>query len=279
MNHQLFHIFRNTPMGREALLQSIYFCKQVKIAPVIYIPEYTKFLMYFENEVAQIDLDNTYLTVPDTAVKHAVELVEQGGFKARFYTPKHYTASTLPDINTDFDYMCCPRNISGLTSKIGLGHIGPMVRKIVKSACFPVLLTSPVFKEWHSITVFFGGSVNAVNALKLGLRISEISGMPLDIITQLENRNTRSDYEKIVQDKDMDDRLNRHLDKWTFVDKEKFEERLYDVPHDSLVILGAYGHGLIRNILFGSKMELIHSTIYNNLLIVGPNYVANRLSI
>jgi nucleotide-binding universal stress UspA family protein len=46
------------------------------------------------------------------------------------------------------------------------------------------------------------------------------------------------------------------------------------VPHDALVILGAYGHGLIRNLVFGSKMENIQSTIPNNLLIVGPNYTA-----
>ena len=279
MNHQLFHIFRNTPVGRETLLQSIYFCNQVGIAPVIYVPKHTKFLMYFENEVVQIDLDNSYLTAPDTSVQHAAELVEQGGFKARFYTPKHYTASTLPDINTEFDYMCCPRSISDTTSKLSLGNIGPKVRNIVKSASFPVLLTSPVFKEWHSISVFFGGSANAVNALRLGLRVSESSGMPLNIVTRLEKKNTRSDYEKIVQGQNMDDRLNRRLNKWLFFDKGKFEENLYDVPHDSLVILGAYGHGMIRDILFGSKMELIHSTIYNNLLIVGPNYVANRLSL
>ncbi len=277
MNHQLFYIFRNTPLGRETLLQSIYFCNKVGIPPIVYIPKYTKFLMYFANEVVQVDLDNSYLTAPDTAVQHAAELLEQGGFQARFYTPKNYTASTLPDINTEFDYMCCPRSISDKTSKISLGNIGPKVRNIVKSASFPILLTSPVFKEWHSITVFFGGSVNAVNALRLGLRISESSGMPIDIFTRLEKKNTRSDYEAMVQDQNMEDSLNRHLNKWLFFDKGNFKENLYDVPHDSLVVLGAYGHGLIRDILFGSKMELIHSTIYNNLLIVGPNYVANRL--
>jgi len=277
MNHQLFHIFRNNPLGRETLLQSIYFCNQVGVAPVIYIPDHTKFLMYFENEVVQVDLDNSYLTAPDTSVQHASEIVEQGGFKAKFYTPKNYTASTLPDIHTDFDYMCCPRSISDPSSKIGVGHIGPKVRNIVKSAAFPVLLTSPIFKEWYSITVFFGGSANAVNALRLGLRVSESSGMPLNIVTQLEKKTARSDHEKIIKEEKLDAQLDRHLNKWLFFDKGKFEENLYDVTHDSLVVLGAYGHGIIRDIVFGSKMELIHSTIYNNLLIVGPKYVAKRL--
>jgi nucleotide-binding universal stress UspA family protein len=45
---------------------------------------------------------------------------------------------------------------------------------------------------------------------------------------------------------------------------------LYDVPHDALMVLGAYGHGVIKDLLFGSKMEKIQSTVTNNLLIAGP---------
>ncbi len=45
-------------------------------------------------------------------------------------------------------------------------------------------------------------------------------------------------------------------------------------PTYLLVVLGAFGHGLIRDILFGSKMEKIQGSITNNLLIVGPKYSA-----
>lgn len=275
MEAQLFHIFRNTPMGRETLLQSIYFCKEVKASPVIYIPKFTKFLMYFDDDVTQIDLDDSYLTLPDIALRHATELVEQGSLKPRFLEPKHYTASTLPDIPTNFDFMCCPRSISDMSSKIGLGYIGPRVRRIVKSARFPVLITSSVYKEWHSIAVFFGGSANALNALKLGFRISRESGMPLDVFTQLE-RKSREHYEKIVKDKNLEEEMERRVNRWHFFKKGRFEDNLYEVPHDALVVLGAYGHGVIRDILFGSKMEKLQSTITNNLLIVGPKYVASR---
>ena len=71
-----------------------------------------------------------------------------------------------------------------------------------------------------------------------------------------------------------EDELERLEQRWLFFDEGKFETNLYAVPHDALVILGAYGHGLIRNLVFGSKMENIQSTIPNNLLIVGPNYTA-----
>ena len=273
MDKQLFHIFRNTPLGRETLLQSIYFCNQVGASPVVYIPKHTKFLMYFDNDVVQIDLDESYLTAPKTARSHATELLTQGAIKPRFLAPKNFTASTLPDIPTHFDIMCCPRSISDLSSKIGLGYIGPRVRRIVKSAHFPVLITSPAYKEWHSIMVFFGGSANAVRALRLGLQISRLTGMPLDIFTQVEKGQLKK-YEQVIENENLQEDIARQVNQWHKFTKGKFEESLYAVPHDALVVLGAYGHGLIRDIIFGSKMEIIQSMITNNLLISGPKYTA-----
>jgi hypothetical protein len=271
MVQQLLHIFRNNPLGRETLLQSIYFCKMVNAAPVIYIPRHAKFLMYFENDVVQIDLDNSYLTNPETAYKHAAELVEQAGIEPRFLEPKHFTASTLPDIQTNYDYMCCPRSVSDLSSKIGLGYIGPRVRRIVYSARFPVLITSPVYKEWKSIAVFFGGSANAFNALKLGLRISRMSGLQLDIFTQLEN-DSKEAYQEMIEKENLTEEVDQYLNQWHVFENGVFEENLYAVPHDALIILGSYYHNLIRDIVFKSKMEKIQSTVSNNLLIAGPNY-------
>lgn len=273
METKLFHIFRNTPLGRETLLQSIYFCGKLDTTLAIYIPEHTKFLMYFENDVVQVDLDESYLTAPETAEEHARELTDNGGIDPKFMTPKNFTASTLPDIPTTFDFMCCPRSISDLSSKIGLGYIGPRVRRIVKSAHFPVLITSPAYKEWNSLAVFFGGSANAVNALKLGIRIARITGMPLRVFTQGEGK-TKTDYEAIAKKEISDPHLDKMLRDWTVFDEGKFHENLYAVPHDALVIMGAFGHGLIRDIVFGSKMEMIQSTVPNNMLVVGPKYRA-----
>jgi hypothetical protein len=273
MEAQLFHIFRNNPFGRETLLQSIYFCKKVGASPVVYLPKFTKFLMYFDNDVVQIDLDGSYLSSPDTGAARATELLEQAGIAARFFEPKHYTATTLPDVHTDFDYMACPRSISDLSTKIGLGYIGPKVRRIVNSARFPVLITSPVYKEWNRIAVFFGGSANAVNALKLGFRICRESGLPLDVFTYV-GKTPLESYQEVIKQENLEKEMEFFVNKWHIFENGDFEDNLYEVPHSALVVLGAYGHGLIKNFVFGSKMEKIQSTISNNLLIVGPNYVA-----
>ncbi len=270
MNYKLLHIFRNTPFGRETFMQSLHFCKTINAYPVVYIPKSDKFLMYFSNDAIQIDLDHAYLNSPETAKKHAEDLLDEAGFKPVFYEPKNFTASTLPDIATDFDYLSCPRSVSDLSDKIGLGHVGQKVRRIIKHAVFPILLTSSVYKSWKSISVFFGGSTNAVNALKLGLKIAMASGIPLQLYTLVE-QNDEEYYRKLVQTRGLEDLVNQLSRDWFFYDKKDFDTLLYEVPHDSLIILGAYGHGLIKDILLGSKMEQIQSTLSNNLLITGPN--------
>ncbi len=89
METKLFHIFRNTPLGRETLLQSIYFCTKIGTDLTIYLPKFMKFLMYFENDVVQVDLDESYLTATNTAKSHAGELADQGGIEPRFFVPKN----------------------------------------------------------------------------------------------------------------------------------------------------------------------------------------------
>lgn len=275
MEKQMLHIFRNTPFGREMMLQTAYFCNNIHINPVAYIPAHLKFLMYFENDVVQVDLDQSYLRAPDTARQHATEIITAEGLQPpKFIAPKHFTASTLPDIPVDFDFMTCPRSISDLSSKIGLGYIGPRVRRIVQSARFPVLIPSSVFKPWNSITVFFGGSANAVKALRLGLRIGRLSGKPVNVFTQ-ERRRSRADYEAILEENDLLGDMEKSASDWQVFSSGDFRDNLYHVPHDALVILGAYGHGLLRELLFGSTMETVQTVLPNTLLIVGPHYRAS----
>ena len=272
MDKTLFHVFRNTPFGREIFLQSLYFCRTIGTSIAVYVPESTKFLMYFENDVVQVDLDGSYLAAKSTAREHAEYLAQTAGIEPRFLKPKNYTASTLPDIPVNFDFMCCPRSISDLSSKISLGSIGPKVRRIVHQARFPVLMPSSIFKEWKSITVFFGGSTNAVKALKLGIAIGRKTGLPVDMFTQAEGKK-KEKLEDILIERGMYETVKKEVRQWKYYEKGKFEHNLYDVEHNAMGVIGAFGHGMIKDILFGSTMEKVQTVLTNNLLIVGPNYV------
>jgi hypothetical protein len=272
MKPRLFHIFRNTPFGRETILQSLYFCKLMDLSPVVYFPESDKFLMYFENEAIQIDLDSSYMKNTETAERNISEIVEEFKLTPVYLRSETKTATNLPDVKADFEYMTCPRTISDLSSKIGLGYIGSRVRKIVRSAQFPVLIPSAVFKPWKSVTVFFGGSVNSVNAMRLAITVSKSSGKPLKVITFKEKNKSVEDYENILKQARLFDLLEKNISSWDFYEISSMEKDLYQVPHDSILVLGAYGHGVIKDVLFGSVLEKIQAIMPNSMLIAGPKY-------
>ena len=79
MPFELLHIFRNTPFGRETLMQSAFFCQQMGMPIDIYVPRESQFLMYFEHGVVTVDLDRSYLRSPESAHDHAREIVESLG--------------------------------------------------------------------------------------------------------------------------------------------------------------------------------------------------------
>ena len=270
---QMLHVFRNTPHGREELLQTAHFSKTMQASPVVYIPEFTKFLLYLENDVVQVDLDKTFLRSPETAKAHVEEIMaEMNVDNWRFFVPRHFSTPTLPDVPVGFHFMGCPHTIADLRSKAGAGYIGPRIRRILASSTFPVLLFSPVFKPFTRIAVMFGGKANAATALRLAVRLHRLSGLPISMYTAEEGRRGRKYYEKLLAKNALTGIFAQSVSDWQIFPRKEFIENLYRIPHDALVVMGAYGHGTIRQLLMGSTVEIIQAHLPNSLLIAGPHY-------
>ena len=267
MKQPLLHIFRNTPFGRETLLQSAYACRTMRLELNIFIPEAKKFLFYFDEDIVQVDLDKSYLHDAPTARQHVEELLNNGDTSLQycFIEPKSYTGAGLPDLPIEFSMMTCPRSMSDITTRIGLGHIGPKVRRLLQIAAFPVLIPSGAFKPWQSITVLYGGSSSAADALRLAVEIHQRSNLPLHIISMGE----RDKLEQALTAQGLMQQVSNH--DWQVYQGNTLKHHLYHIDHDSLVVLGAYGHGAIKA-LMGSSMELIQSQLPNSLLVVGPHF-------
>jgi hypothetical protein len=232
MHANLFHVLRNTPRGRETLMQSLYFCRTLDVGLTLYVPDAVRFMMYFDQDAVQVDLDRSYLNDPGTATERALALAAEVGMKPRLLKPKNRTASDLPDIPTHFAFMCCPRSVS-------------------------------------DVAVLFGGSDSALNALRSGIQVAKRSGFPLDLFIQLEH--DAGYYEQRIREAGLEKPVARYCrHRYQFADGE-FAHNLYDLPHDALVLSGAYGHGLIKNMLFGSKVESTQATLTNNMLVSGAH--------
>ena len=270
MPFELLHIFRNTPFGRETLMQSAFFCQQMGMPIDIYVPRESQFLMYFEHGVVTVDLDRSYLRSPDSAHGHAREIIEGLGIEHSFFEPTRFTAG-LPDLRSDYAFMSCPRSISDLSTKIGLGHIGSRVRAIVKQAPFPVLIPATAFKQWTRVVCFFGGSANAVLALRCAREVSRRSKARLTIFTEVEAE--RGAYQRQLEQEGLAEDLEEGRVEWLCFESSDLREDLYAVDSDALVVAGAHGHGVARDLVFGSKLELIQSELPNPMVIVGPSAV------
>jgi len=268
MNPSLLHVYRNTPLGRETLMQSIYFCKTLDLGLTIYIPDAVRFMLYFDQEAVQVDLDRSYLAEPDSAKSRARLLTEKAGLAASFLRPRHRTAQDLPDLPTGYAFMSCPRSISDLSSKIGLGYVGPKVRRIIRAAHFPVLMTAPVFKPWKSVAVLFGGSDSSLNALRTGIAIAQRADFPLDLFIQMEQ--PLDYYEERIREAGLEEALAQAVRQRYQFANGVFAHNLYSLPHDALVLAGAGGQGLIKETLFGSKVEIAQTTLTNSMLVTGP---------
>lgn len=270
MKDELFHVFRNSPHGREAFLQSLYFARRAHLEIQAYIPAERQFVMYFDRGPVTVTLDPEYLTSPQTAEKHLREAVAETEVTVRLHAPRRFTAGDLPDVPIDFGFMCCPRSLSDLSPRIRIGQLGPKVRTIVTAATFPVLIPSPVYHEWDSITAYFDGTDVSRNAVLAARRLREETDLPLRLFTFLEKR-PRSFYEKALA---ADERIAgvRTSAEWIVSEAPEFGEATYEIPPDSLVVYGAFGGGLMRELLFGSRAVEIQAHLPNNLLLVGRRY-------
>lgn len=270
MERTLLHVYRNSPLGRETLLQSAYFCEAIQCGLRVYIPRHPQFLLYFDDAVSTVGLDASYLRDPETAEDRVTEIVSEFKVTLEFVEPTGFTAPTLPNVPSDHSFMACPRSMSELATKIRFGHLGPRVRAIVMKAGIPVLLPTPVFKPWKSVVACFGGSDNAVRAAVRARALSRDAKMPLSLLTFAEGK-VRGYYEEPLERAGLLDDIRSGEASWMFIDDQCTPEHLFGISRDALIVVGAYGQGVVREAVFGSKLETIQTEVPNNLLVVGPN--------
>jgi len=269
MVHKIFHVWRNTPFGRETLRQTVFFAQRLGVQVELIQPRTSKCLLDFGGELISLSLDASYLRSPGTARVEAERLLEDKQLNWKWNESSALAAEDLPVYSIDADYLACPRVMSERSTRIGLGQIGAGVRHIVHKARSPILIPAPVFRPWSRIVSFFGGSAASVEATRLAGSVAHAAGVPLTVFSYVKPGapHEREALEQAVE------ALRPDLPEcdWIVSDSSALEEALMDVPTDSLLVLGAYGHGLIKKRLFGGFAETVQSVVPAPLFIVGPH--------
>jgi nucleotide-binding universal stress UspA family protein len=136
------------------------------------------------------------------------------------------------------------------------GLIGTTAESVVRHAGKPVMVTPAAFREIESIGLAYDDSLPARNALRLAMDLSQEAGWPLSVVIIKDHHDTASALVGKVEDS-ID---AAGIDGTVIVLKGKEDVQILKFIQEGsveLMIMGAYGHNRLRELLLGSTTSFI----------------------
>ena len=260
MESRFFYTAIDTEEGRQSLDKTLYFCQKFQSSIFVYIPVSDKFLMYFTHDIVQIELDKKQNNSKDLE-KKIEKKIEKSGLFYDFFKPRFFTSSSLPDVPVNFNFMSLPIPRHLANKKIGFSFLGSRISRLMHSAFFSLFIPGENKTKWEKIVVFFGGNKNRNKSLDMALSLSEISGLPLSIITINENNKSYQFYEKYKREK-----MPLSVD-WHLYKKNEY----FDILKNSLIIMGANKRSFFKDLFLQSKLDNIIQNTTEDILLAGSN--------
>ncbi len=136
------------------------------------------------------------------------------------------------------------------------GLLGSVAEAVVRNSGKPVLITPETFLEIESMGLAYDGSDPAAKALKLSLELSEQAVWPLTVIVISPDAQKSAaltiEIEDIVEAQSADCAV-------IVLQGKEGEEIIKFIKEGSveLMVMGAYGHNRLRELLLGSTTSLV----------------------
>ncbi len=141
------------------------------------------------------------------------------------------------------------------------GLLGSVAETVVRGSGKPVLVTPETFLEIESMGLAYDGSDSAIKALQLSLKLSEQAAWPLTVViitsdskkaaalaTQVEEANQKDPDEPPISDCAIINLSGKESDEIIKFIREGAVE---------LMVMGAYGHNRLRELLIGSTTSQV----------------------
>ena len=136
------------------------------------------------------------------------------------------------------------------------GMLSSTVESVVRKSGKPVMVTPETFCEIESMGLAYDGSPSAENALKLAVALSESLSWPITIIVISNDHNVAADIVSRLEDF-----LEPFkIDTETLIIKGKEDREIVKFIQDGsveLMVMGAYGHNRLRELLIGSTTSYV----------------------
>jgi nucleotide-binding universal stress UspA family protein len=133
------------------------------------------------------------------------------------------------------------------------GHLGSSVERLVRASIKPCLITSNQFREVKRVILAYDGSAESKHALQVGIDLARALGAEATILTacQRENEDPASQLLQEAHRQALDAQLTVHA-QLMHGDPETEILRCGEKTGADLIVMGAYGHTRIRELILGS---------------------------
>jgi nucleotide-binding universal stress UspA family protein len=134
--------------------------------------------------------------------------------------------------------------------------LGSTTQSVVRRSGRPVLVTPGQYREIHSMAVAYDGSAPALKALNLAAELTKLTNWPLTVVTIAPDQKRG---EKILK-KATDYLLPFSSEQQTICLPGSEDKELLNFANEGradLLVMGAYGHNLLRELVLGSITSLL----------------------
>ena len=196
----------------------------------------------------------------DVILKEFWERCQKSGIKSEIKRAIGKISSVIIEEAQTADMILMAKKGENFHLKDG-GLLGSVAEAVVRNSGKPVLVTPENFVEIESMALAFDGSVSATKALQLSLELSENNAWPLTVIiissdpkkaaaliAQVEEENQKEPDEPPIADCEIISLSGKEADEIIKFIKEGSVE---------LMVMGAYGHNRLRELLVGSTTSQV----------------------
>ena len=133
------------------------------------------------------------------------------------------------------------------------GHLGSGVERMVRASVKPCLITPEKFRNISHLLLAYDGSTESHKAMRAGLKLAGDLGAKVTIITicQREHEETASQFLQEAHEKALTQNLTCVAQLLHGVPEKEILEFAGKTEAD-LIVMGAYGHTRIRELILGS---------------------------
>jgi len=139
---------------------------------------------------------------------------------------------------------------------LGGALLGSTAESVVRKSRRPVMVTPATFLEIESMGLAYDGSSPADNALKLSVELSEQTAWPLTVIIITDDHSVGASLDQKIEDF-----LEPYkIDSTTIILRGKEEREIIKFIKEGsveLMVMGAYGHNRLRELILGSTTSYV----------------------